>query len=177
MADTGFVVTDRTRLAAPYGEGVPPDLMGETYVIKGERGRGTRYAPGRCFDEASFHSGGAGMVGTAPDMMRLLEAFRSGGGPILKPETMAEAARNQIGALPREEKDAGWRFGLLSAVLDDPAAAKAPMAPGTLDWGGVYGLRWMVDLRNGISIATFTNTAVEGCFGDFPRAVRRAAYG
>jgi hypothetical protein len=34
-----------------------------------------------------------------------------------------------------------------------------------------------VDRANGLSVASFTNTAVEGCLGAFPKDVRRAVYG
>jgi CubicO group peptidase (beta-lactamase class C family) len=116
------------------------------------------------------------MAGTAPDFMRFLEAIRTGGAPILKPQTVAEASRNQIGDLAREEKDAGFRFGLMSAVLADPAAAQSPQSAGSLEWGGIYGHYWFVDRAAGLSVVSFTNTAVEGCLGQFPKEVRRAAY-
>lgn len=177
MTDTGFAITDRARLATPYAEGLPPNRMDAAYEVTGELGRGTYFDPSRCFDAASFHSGGAGMVGTAGDFMKLLEAFRVGGTPIMAPATFAEATRNQIGHLPREEKDNGWRFGLLSAVLADPAAANVPFSAGTMEWGGIYGHGWIVDRANGLSVASFTNTAVEGCLGAFPKDVRRAVYG
>jgi len=177
MQDTGFAVADRSRLATPYAEGVPPNAMGEAYEVAGELGRGTYFVPDRIFDPASFHSGGAGMVGTAPDFMRFLEAIRAGGAPILKTETMELAARNHIGDLPREEKDAGWRFGLISAVLADPAAADTPQSPGTLQWGGIYGHSWFVDRARDLSVVAFTNTAVEGCLGEFPKEIVRAVYG
>ena len=177
MHDTGFTVADRSRLATPYAEGVPPNAIGDAYEVKGELGRGTYFVPDRIFDTASFHSGGAGMVGTAPDFMRFLEAIRTGGAPILKTETVELAAQNHIGDLPREEKDAGWRFGLISAVLADPAAAQTPQSPGTLQWGGIYGHSWFVDRAQNLSVAAFTNTAVEGCLGTFPKEIVRAVYG
>jgi CubicO group peptidase (beta-lactamase class C family) len=177
MKDTGFTVADPDRLATPYAEGVPPNAMGESYKIEGELGRGTYFVPGRFFDPSSFHSGGAGMAGTAPDFMRFLEAIRMGGAPILKPQTVAEASRNQIGDLAREEKDAGFRFGLMSAVLADPAAAQSPQSVGTLEWGGIYGHNWFMDRAAGLSVVSFTNTAVEGCLGKFPKEVRKAVYG
>ena len=177
MRDTGFVVTDRGRLAAAYSEGVPPALMGDICEIAGELGRGTRFAPARIFNTASFHSGGGGMVGTAPDFLRFLEAIRSGGTPILKPETVALAGQNHIGNLPREEKDAGWRFGLMSAVLADPVAAKTKQSVGTLQWGGIYGHSWFVDRAASLSVVAFTNTAIEGCRGAFPTEIRDAVYG
>lgn len=177
MNDTGFFVADRSRLATPYAEGIPPNAIGDAYEVAGELGRGTYFVPDRIFDPASFHSGGAGMAGTAPDFLRFLEAIRTGGGPILKPETVELAARNHIGDLPREEKDAGFRFGLISGVLADPAAAGSPQSPGTLQWGGIYGHSWFVDRAAGLSVAAFTNTAVEGCLGMFPKEIVRAVYG
>lgn len=176
MADTAFRVTDRARLAAAYGDGVPARRMGEECIIADERSRGTRFVPGRIFDERSFQSGGAGMAGTAPDFLRFLEAIRTGG-PILKPETVALAAQNHIGDLPREAKDAGWRFGFLSGVLDDPGTAQTPQSRGTLKWGGIYGHSWFIDRTAGLSVAAFTNTAIEGCVGDFPKEIVRAVYG
>lgn len=177
MADTAFRVTDRARLATAYADGIPPRRMGEVCIIADERSRGTRFVPDRIFDERSFQSGGAGMAGTAPDFLRFLEAIRAGGTPILKPETVDLAAQNHIGDLPRETKDAGWRFGLLSGVLDDPRAAQSPQPPGTLQWGGIYGHSWFIDRAAGLSVAAFTNTAIEGCVGGFPKEVVRAVYG
>jgi len=44
---------------------------------------GINLVPARVFDHASFRSSGAGMVGTAGDMLAFNEAVRAGGGPIL----------------------------------------------------------------------------------------------
>ena len=66
------------------------------------------------------------MVGAADEFMRFVEVIRQGGAPILKRKTVEFASRNQIGDLARESEDAGWRFGFLSAVLDDPVTAKTP---------------------------------------------------
>ena len=174
MTDTGFRVTDRTRLAVPYADGTPePVRMGEPHQVE----NGPLFSPGRILDETSFQSGGAGGAGTAGDFLKLLEAIRTGGGPILKPETVKLAMQNQIGDLPRDATDAGWRFGYLSAVLADPMAANSPQHVGTLEWGGVYGHSWFIDAAAGLSVAAFTNTAVEGCVGQFPKDIRRAVYG
>ena len=64
------------------------------------------------------------MAGTAPDFCKFLEMLRSGGGASSSRETVAAAMRNQIGAVPRREKDAGKRFGFFGAVLDDPAGGE-----------------------------------------------------
>ena len=44
------------------------------------------------------------MVGNAPDLMRLLEAIRMGGEPILSEATAASMLRNQIGSLMGRNK-------------------------------------------------------------------------
>jgi CubicO group peptidase (beta-lactamase class C family) len=65
----------------------------------------------------------------------------------------------------------------MSAVLADPAAAQSPQSVGTLEWGGIYGHNWFMDRAAGLSVVSFTNTAVEGCLGKFPKEVRQAVYG
>jgi CubicO group peptidase (beta-lactamase class C family) len=134
------------------------------------------FVPDRIFDLNSYHSGGAGMAGTASDFMLFLEALRTGGGAILKPETVAMASRNQIGAVPRREVDAGWRFGFLSGVLDDAAAANTPQSKGTLQWGGIYGHKWFIDRSRDLSVVVFTNTAPSGD-RVFALGIRDAIYG
>ncbi len=173
MTDTAFRVIDKARLAVPYGDATPePVRMGDPHTVPD----GTIFSPSRVLDETSFASGGAGMAGTVGDFLTFLEAIRTGGGPILKPETVAMATRNQIGDLPREEKDAGWRFGYLSAVLTDPKAARTAQSTGTLQWGGAWGHSWFIDPAARISVAAFTNTAMEGCTGQFTFDLQQAVY-
>jgi len=180
MDDTHFAVTDMKRLAAAYADGMPePVRMAEVQPVPiAGTDRVLVFHPDRILHPGSYQSGGGGMAGTASDFLKLLEALRTGGAPILKPETVAMASRNQIGDLPREEPgDAGWRFGFLSAVLADPEAAAVPHATGTLQWGGVYGHTWFIDPTAKISAVVMSNTAVEGCLGAFPGEVRDAIYG
>lgn len=178
MTDTGFAVKDPSRLALPYADG-PPGLrrMGDPETVIDADGGATVFSPGRIFNPKAYQSGGAGMVGTAGDFLKFLEALRNRGTPILNPDTVAQATRNQIGDLPREAKDAGQRFGLIGAVLDDPSAAGSPQAKGTFNWGGIYGHSWFVDPANGLSVVAMTNTAVEGCLGLYTKEIRNAVYG
>ena len=177
MADTGFAVTDLSRLAVPYGDAEPEPLrMGDPHAVMKADGESTIFSPGRIFNPRAFQSGGAGMVGTARDILGFLEALRRGGDPILSAETTAMAMRNQIGDLPREDAP-GFRFGFFGAVLADPVAAGWPNPPGTVGWGGVYGHSWFIDPTNGLSAAIMTNTALEGCTGQFPADIRNAVYG
>ncbi|MDZ4373121.1 MAG: serine hydrolase domain-containing protein, partial [Phenylobacterium sp.] len=87
MADTGFAVTDRARLARAYADGPPPRPMGETHTVPFAELSGIRFAPDRIFDPGSFPSGGAGMACSAPDMLAFLEAIRTGGGGVVSAET------------------------------------------------------------------------------------------
>ncbi|WEK06341.1 MAG: serine hydrolase [Candidatus Devosia phytovorans] len=175
MGDTGFEVSDLTRLAPPYADGVPePTRMLDHQTIVTETGDTTVFSPVRLFNAKAFQSGGAGMVGTGSDILKLLEALRTGGGGVLSPALVAAAMSNQIGDLPRD--DAGLRFGYLGAVVDDPAAANTPESRGSVNWGGVYGHSWLVDPASELIMVSMSNTAQEGCLGMFPRNVRNAIY-
>jgi CubicO group peptidase (beta-lactamase class C family) len=171
MVDSGFVVQDPVRLATAYADGESRAVrMGEPHRV-GE----LVFSPARAFDERSFQSGGGGMVGTANDFMTFLEALRTGGQPILRPDTVELALRNQVGAL-REAESPGWGFGYLCGVLLDARRAGSPAAEGTLSWGGVYGHSWFQDRAAALSVVSLTNTAVEGCMGLFPEQVQGAVY-
>jgi CubicO group peptidase (beta-lactamase class C family) len=130
------------------------------------------YSPSRAFDSKVFPSSGAGMIGTAPDILRLLEAIRTGGGPILKPATAASMMQNQVGATPGQQP--GVKFGFGGALIVDSAAARTPQSVGTLYWGGVYGHSWFIDPVRKVTVVALTNTALEGMSGKFPSAVRDA---
>lgn len=165
MADTAFAVHDRARLATPYVDG-PRRMEDPDRVAFGEGS--IRFSPSRIFDPDSYHSGGAGMAGTAPDFLRFLETLRQGGGAILRRDSTQAMMMNQIGALRiATEETPSWGFGFGGAVLMDPGLAGLPMAAGTWKWGGVYGNRWYVDPANRLTVVSLSNTAVEGMAGRF----------
>lgn len=175
MADTRFGIGDATRLAVPYGDGVPaPVRMGAHHRAIAD-GETVHFVPARLLDPRAYPSGGAGMAGTADDVLRLVETLRAGGAPILTPATVALMMHDHLGGrwptyVP------GWGFGLGGAVLVDPVAAATPQAPGTFHWGGAYGHHWFADRRHALSVAILTNTAFEGMDGRFTRDVRDALY-
>jgi CubicO group peptidase (beta-lactamase class C family) len=180
MNDTGFRVADRARLAPVYADGMPePVLMADPQRVSRPEDRETAliFSPSRVLDESSFQSGGAGMIGTAPDLMKFMEALRLGGAPILKPETVAMASRNQIGTIPREPKDVGLRSCFFCGIVDDPVAANTPQSAGTLQFGGAWGHWAFIDRPRQLCAIALTNTAVEGVAGQFPIEVRDAIYG
>jgi CubicO group peptidase (beta-lactamase class C family) len=176
MEDSGFAVSDLERLVVPYADGSPePVRMGDRAIVPLGDGA-AHFAPGRILDPASFPSGGAGMAGTAGDVLAFLETIRAGGAPILKPETIATMSRDHVGP-QAETQGPGWGFGYGWAVLDDPKPTETPQSAGTIQWGGAYGHSWFVDPAHGLTVVALTNTAFEGMSGAFPGEIRDAVYG
>lgn len=176
MADWGFTPTEAARVAANYynGELPNPSIVPPTRITMENRTTNTGWEVDRIFRADAPQSGGGGSCGTADDVMKMLEVYN--GGSHLAASSVEEAFTNQIGTLPRRETDAGKRFTVLGAMIDDPAAARSPCPVGTLDWGGAWGHNWIIDRTNKLSIAVLTNTAPEGCNGPFREDVRDAVY-
>lgn len=166
MADTGFTAVDPERLATAYANAVPePRPLRDPDSIDFIEGTaGFRLAPGRALDNTAYHSGGAGMVGSAGDLLLLLEALRKGGAPLLPESVVREMTTNQLGDLPMAYWP-GRGFGLGFTLLKDPIAAETPESPGTWRMGGTYGHSWFVDPEKQLSVVAFTNTALEGMSG------------
>ncbi|MGN7762419.1 serine hydrolase domain-containing protein [Paenibacillus sp. 22594] len=178
MKDTGFVAADPQRLAAAYADDVPglrplhnPDSLA---FVEGTAG--FRLAPERALDPAAYPSGGAGMVGSTGDFLQLLETLRKGGAPLLPESLVREMTTNQIGDLHMPFWP-GRGFGLGITVLKDPLAADTAESPGTWRMGGTYGHSWFVDPKQRLSVAAFTNTALEGMSGPFTVDLCNAVYG
>lgn len=175
MHDAAFAVRDRSRLVTPYADGPGSAVaMGRHHRVPFGDGF-ISFSPDRVFDPASFASGGTGMNGTAGDVLKLLEALRSGGGPVIRPETAAAMTRDAIPGL--ETGLPGWGWGLGFSVLRDPLATATPQTAGTWRWGGVYGHSWFVDPALDLTVVALTNTAIAGMTGAFPDALRDAIYG
>jgi CubicO group peptidase (beta-lactamase class C family) len=176
LRDTAFHVVDRERLATAYADSKPePVKMGEPHQIPFGAGPLT-YSPARAFDPQAFPSGGGGMVGSAPDMLRFLETIRGGGNPILPVELVAQMLRNQTGGLFLDATGPGKSFGYGGAVVTDPSAAQTPQSAGSWYWGGVYGLSWFVDPARKLTVVTATNTGIEGMIGQLTIDIRNAVY-
>ena len=176
MRDTGFEVTDARRLAVPYFNAKPrPMRMAAVQDVHFSDVTVLRFAPGRIFNPASFPSGGGGMVGTAGDFARFLEAMRTGGASVLKPATVKSMMANQIGDLPTISGP-GWGFGFGAAVVTDPAAAATPLPAGSWSWSGAYGNSWFIDPVGHFTVVAFTDTSPEGDSGPFAMDIRDAIY-
>ncbi|ASA21232.1 serine hydrolase domain-containing protein [Paenibacillus donghaensis] len=177
MYDTGFTAVDASRLAVAYAndEPEPRRLLDIDHIPFLEGTAGFRLAPVRALDGKEYTSGGAGMVGSAGDFLRLLETLRKGGTPLLPESMVQEMAANQIGSLPMAYWP-GRGFGLGFTVLKDPAAAGTSESPGTWRMGGTYGHSWFVDPQQKLSVVAFTNTALEGMSGPFTVDLCEAVY-
>ncbi|MBJ7313336.1 serine hydrolase domain-containing protein [Rugamonas sp. CCM 8940] len=178
MLDTAFTARDPQRLTAAYANAGPaPRRLGSPDWIPFLDGSaGFHLAPDRALDAAAYPSGGAGMVGSAGDLLRLLETLRRGGAPLLPAALVAQMGSNQIGELPMAFWP-GRGFGLGFTVLKDPAAARSPESVGTWRMGGTYGHSWFVDPQRELSVVAFTNTALEGMAGAFVDQLCHAVYG
>jgi CubicO group peptidase (beta-lactamase class C family) len=177
IRDTGFGPRDPAALAVPYADGNPePVRMGDPQRVQFGLGAGILFSPSRVFDSRSFPPGGAGMVGTADDYLVLLETLRTGGGAVLREETVRTMTSNQIGDLVVTLRGPGWGFGFGAAVLKDPQQVGSPQSVGTWEWGGAYGHSWFVDPAQRLTVVALTNTAVEGMSGRFPIDLRNVVY-
>ena len=138
MTDTRFFLpaADRARLAAVYAS------KDGTYerAPEGARGQG-HYADG---PRKNF-AGGAGLLSTARDYARFLEAIRLGGTVdsvrLLSPRSVRLMASNQVGTL---HSSTGLGFGL-GFETTDRFGASGMQSEGSFGWGGAYGSVYRID--------------------------------
>lgn len=177
LTDTGFQITDAARLAPAYVNAMPaPVRMQSTERVSGFEGMApVLMSPDRAFQPNAFPSGGAGMLGTPKDLLKFLEALRTG--LLLSSSGVQEMTRNQTQELPIAGWP-GWSYGLGFSVLTDAIAAATPESVGTWRWGGAYGHSWFVDPVKKLTVIAFTNTALEGMSGGgrFPMEIRDTVY-
>ncbi|MDA5543564.1 serine hydrolase [Yersinia rochesterensis] len=178
MDDTDFFAHDVSRLATPYVNDIPaphPLQEGEIAVVFPDT-VGIEFSPARALNRDAFPSGGAGMVGSASDLLRLLETLRQGGSPLFPAEWVDEMGQDQTRGMTLPDSP-GLGFGLGFSVLRSPLEANSPESVGTWSWGGAYGHSWFVDKIQGISVVALTNTLYEGMSGQFVNDLRDAVYG
>jgi methyl acetate hydrolase len=157
MADTGFRLSD-AQIARRA-----------TLLSRGEDGAFTPFpAEMNGVPNAEFDSGGGGLMSSGPDYLRFARMILNGGSldgvTILKPETIAEMSRNQIGPLRAGQMDSvmpvlshpydgfpgmhsGWGLGFLI----NPEAGPNGRAPGSLAWAGIANSFYWIDPANDIT--------------------------
>ncbi|CAI1659030.1 MULTISPECIES: serine hydrolase domain-containing protein [Serratia] len=179
LGNTGFYTSDADNLATAYHDTATrpePLLDGMLLTLPEEFGFDIEMSPSRALDPSAFASGGAGMVGDADDVLRMVETLRSGGEGILQPASVELMRQPHVGA-EAEVQGPGWGFGFGGAVLVDAQLAATPQHNGTLQWSGVYGHSWFYDPQAALSVVALTNTAFEGMSGMYPQQIRDAVYG
>jgi CubicO group peptidase (beta-lactamase class C family) len=108
---------------------------------------------GAVTDRARPALGGAGLFSTAEDVTKfyqmMLNRGELGGKRVLKPETVAEMTRNQIGSITARP---GIVWGLGFNVIVDGAqmAANATLTPGSFGHGGAHGTNSWADPSRGL---------------------------
>lgn len=180
MTDSAFLAAAPERLATAYADpaapGEAPRLMTDPFTLPLPEAGNVIFSPGRAMDPSAYASGGAGMLGTAENYMRFLEAIRLGGAPILSPASVTAFTGDAIPGLDIGPDDPGWGFGLGVSHLRDPAPSGTKQQAGAWAWGGVYGTSFWVDPEAGISAVALTNTGMEGCNGPFTKEIIAATY-
>lgn len=151
MADTGFTLSDAqmARRAAMLSRG--KDGAFTHFPVEMNGGA-----------DAEFDSGGGGLMSSGPDYMRFVRMVLNGGSldgaVILKPETITEMRRNQIGQLRAGKMDSvmpmfshpydgfpdmhtGWGLGFLI----NPETGPNGRAAGSLAWAGIANSFYWID--------------------------------
>jgi len=139
MKDTQFFLPPalKDRFAAVYGSGEDGKYV---RAPEGGRGQGAYIdGPRRNF------AGGAGLLSTARDYARFLEAMRKGGSldgtRLLSPLSVKLMSTNQVGAL-HSATGLGWGLGFETV---DHFGANGMSSEGAFGWGGAYGSLYRVD--------------------------------
>ena len=138
MKDTQFFLSpvQKDRLAAVYASADGKYVR----AAEGSRGQG-HYVDG---PRRNF-AGGAGLLSTARDYARFLEAMRRGGTldgvRILSPRSVKLMSTNQVGTLHSTN---GLGFGLGFETVDR-FGANGMSQEGAFGWGGAYGSMYRVD--------------------------------
>ncbi|MEU6998931.1 serine hydrolase domain-containing protein [Nonomuraea sp. NPDC046570] len=113
---------------------------------------GSAAVRGEVHDETAYGLGGvaghAGLFSTADDVLRFGEALRTGGGPVLRPETVAEMVRDQGGS------GAPFRHGL-GVRIGDPAIV-GPLRD-AFGHSGFTGTSLVVDPATRLTVVLLTN--------------------
>jgi CubicO group peptidase (beta-lactamase class C family) len=136
-------------------------------------------------------NGGGGLYSTAPDYLRFMQMILQQGGPILRPESVAQMSTNQTGSMQavgrmqaaRPEMTAdvdfhpGFEDQFTFGFLRNPVAHEGGRSAGSLAWGGIQNTFYWIDPQRSLCAAIlmqflpFCDPQAMGLLRDFERAV------
>ncbi len=140
-----------------------------------------------------FFPGGAGLVSTGPDYLRFLQALLTGGGGVLRPETVAMMLQNQMGeldVLPLRTAEPGLshdfeffpgqpkKWGL--SFLINTKAVPGRRGAGSAGWAGLFNCYYWLDPGAGVAgvmltqSLPFADPVLLDLFGQFEAGVYAA---
>jgi CubicO group peptidase (beta-lactamase class C family) len=175
IAGPAFWSADPALVAVQYRLDEPkPRPLREPETFSLGAGLEIVFSPARAFDPHAWPSGGAGLVGTAQDVLKVLEAIRINDGSLMSQEVVTQLSADSIA--PLEADAPGLGFGAGWAVVRDSRAAELPLSPGSLVWSGVYGHTWFMDREKGLSGVLMTDMTMSGIRGNAFSRLVEAAY-
>ncbi len=181
MRDSGFVIgqDQRARLASMHIRAADGSLKPIPFEVP--------QAP-------EFFMGGAGLYSTGPDYLRFLRMLLDDGSlegvQVLRPETVAEMMRNQIGDLqagvlrtvqpassndhdPYPDMPIRWGLGFMITTEQTPSGRN----PGSVAWAGLANTYYWIDPTRRVTgailtqILPFVDARVMELYAEFERAV------
>jgi methyl acetate hydrolase len=181
MSDTGFKIGDsqRQRLVAMHARGEDGSLSPIPFELD---------------QDPEFHMGGGGLYGTAGDYIKftqmILNKGRGNGAQVLKPETVAMMAQNNIGDLNITKLTSAVAFATndvdlypdmdkkwgLSFLINTARTAEGRSA-GSLAWAGLANTYFWIDPARDISgvilmqVLPFVDRECMKAFAGFERAI------
>ncbi|MBR7069106.1 MAG: beta-lactamase family protein [Oxalobacter sp.] len=175
ITDTAFYVPpeQKERVAAAYylDDAKKLTRMADDQFLTSPDDRYFHFSPERVFKAEEYPSGGVGLVGTAADLMKIVEVIRTGDAPFTSKDLILQMSENQLHGI---EARPGMGFGLGWGILVDPVRAEnTPQTIGTRMWGGVYGSKWFTDPAKALSVVSMTTTALDEVVSV---AIRNALY-
>jgi methyl acetate hydrolase len=185
MADTAFKISPsmRARLVSMHARQPDGSLRPIEFEIP---------------QEPEFFMGGGGLYSTGPDYIKFTQIFlhegRFNGAQVLKPETVAMMAQNQMGDIkvrrletvsPEASNDAEffprmvkkWSTGFMLNAEDAPTGRSA----GSLAWAGLGNTYFWIDPKQRVTgvflsqLLPFGDPEVLDLFGQFERGVYKTA--
>jgi len=132
------------------------DRVAEAFDKDPEGGRAVKLLQVRY--KPKYLAGGQGLVSTASDYLRFAQMLLNGGElegvRVLKPESVAEMTRNQLGAI--KGPSPAYGFGLGFAVRLSDEGSTTPGRTGEYNWSGIGGTTFWVDPKEGLIAVLMT---------------------